>query len=106
MSDQPTKKRLPRKALPAGLHRDTLAIREGLPASQWGENSEAQFLTSSFGQPDAATAARRFAEEEEAFTYARFGNPTVTMMERRLAALEAPAAAWARQAACRPSCCC
>ena len=88
MSDQPTKKRLPRKALPAGLHRDTLAIREGLPASQWGENSEALFLTSSFVQPDAATAARRFAEEEEAFTYARFGNPTVTMMERRLAALE------------------
>ena len=88
MSDIPTKKRLPRKALPAGLHRDTLAIREGMPASQWGENSEALFLTSSFVQPDAATAARRFAEEEEAFTYARFGNPTVTMMERRLAALE------------------
>ena len=88
MSDQPTKKRLPRRILPAGLHRDTLAIREGLPASQWGENSEALFLTSSFVQPDAATAARRFAEEEEAFTYARFGNPTVTMMERRLAALE------------------
>ena len=88
MSDQPTKKRLPRKPLPAGLHRDTLAIREGLPPSQWGENSEALFLTSSFVQPDAATAARRFAEEEEAFTYARFGNPTVMMMERRLAALE------------------
>ncbi len=88
MSDQPPKKRLPRKPLPAGLHRDTLAIREGLPASQWGENSEALFLTSSYVQPVAATAARRFAEEEEAFTYARFGNPTVMMMERRLAALE------------------
>ena len=86
---QPTeKKRLPRKALPAGLHRDTLAVREGLPATQWGENSEALFLTSSYVQPDAATAARRFAEEEEAFTYSRFGNPTVMMMERRLAALE------------------
>ena len=82
------KKRLPRKALPAGLHRDTLAVREGLPATQWGENSEALFLTSSYVQPDAATAARRFAEEEEAFTYSRFGNPTVMMMERRLAALE------------------
>ena len=86
---QPTEKiRLPRKALPAGLHRDTLAVREGLPATQWGENSEALFLTSSYVQPDAATAARRFAEEEEAFTYSRFGNPTVMMMERRLAALE------------------
>ena len=88
MSDQPSKPRLPRKPLPAGLHRDTLAVREGLPATQWGENSEALFLTSSYVQPDAATAARRFAEEEEAFTYSRFGNPTVMMMERRLAALE------------------
>ncbi len=59
-----------------------------MPASQYGENSEALFLTSSFVQPDAATAARRFAEEEEAFTYSRFGNPTVMMLERRLAALE------------------
>ena len=88
MTDPRTKKRLPRKALPAGLRRDTLAVREGLPASQWGENSEALFLTSSYVQPDAATAARRFAEEEEAFTYSRFSNPTVMMMERRLAALE------------------
>jgi O-succinylhomoserine sulfhydrylase len=88
MTDNATKKRLPRKALPPGLHRDTLAVREGMPASQYGENSEALYLTSSYVQPDAATAARRFAEEEEAFTYSRFGNPTVMMMERRLAALE------------------
>ena len=70
------------------LHADTLAVREGLPPSAWGENSEALFLTSSFVHPDAATAARRFANEEEAFVYSRFGNPTVMMMERRLAALE------------------
>jgi O-succinylhomoserine sulfhydrylase len=50
--------------------------------------SEALYLTSSFVHPDAATAARRFANEEEAFVYSRFSNPTVTMMERRLAALE------------------
>ena len=88
MSDPSSKTRLPRKPLPAGLRPDTLAVREGLPPSAWGENSEALFLTSSFVQPDAATAARRFAEQEEAFTYSRFGNPTVMMMERRLAALE------------------
>lgn len=82
------KKRLPSSGLPEGLHPETLAVREGLPRSQWGENSEAMYLTSSFVQPDAATAARRFAEEEESFTYSRFGNPTVMMMERRLAALE------------------
>jgi len=80
--------RIPRVDLPEGLRLDTLAVREGLPPSAWGENSEALFLTSSFVQPDAATAAARFANEEEAFIYSRFTNPTVTMMERRLAALE------------------
>ena len=79
---------IPRVDLPAGARLDTLAVREGLPASQWGENSEALFLTSSFVHPDAATAAARFANEEEAFVYSRFTNPTVMMMERRLAALE------------------
>jgi len=83
-----TQKRLPRTTLPPGVRLDTLAVREGLPPSQWGENSEALFVTSSFVHPDAATAAARFANEEEAFVYSRFSNPTVTMMERRLAALE------------------
>jgi O-succinylhomoserine sulfhydrylase len=81
-------KRIPRVDLPADVHLDTLAVREGLPPSAWGENSEALFLTSSFRQPDAATAAARFANEEEAFIYSRFTNPTVMMFERRLAALE------------------
>ena len=84
MSDR----KIPRVALPEGVRLDTLAVREGLPPSAWGENSEALFLTSSFVHPDARTAAARFANEEEAFVYTRFSNPTVTMMERRLAALE------------------
>ena len=79
---------IPKKDLPADARLDTLAVREGLPATPWGENSEALFITSSFNHPDAATAARRFANEEDAFVYSRFSNPTVTMMERRLAALE------------------
>ncbi len=83
-----TDKRIPRVSLPPDARLDTLAVREGLPRTSWGENSEALFLTSSFVQPDAATAAARFANEEEAFIYSRFSNPTVTMMERRLAALE------------------
>ncbi len=81
-------KKIPRIALPADARLDTLAVREGLPPSQWGENSEALYLTSSFVHPDAATAAARFANEEEAFVYSRFSNPTVMMLERRLAALE------------------
>jgi O-succinylhomoserine sulfhydrylase len=86
-------KKLPRVSLPTGTRLDTLAVREGLPPSRWGENSEALYLTSSFVHPDAATAAARFANEEEAFVYSRFSNPTVTMMERRLAALEGAEAA-------------
>ena len=81
-------KKIPRVALPADVRPDTLAVREGLPRTQWGENSEALFMTSSFVQPNAATAAGRFANEEEAFTYSRFTNPTVMMLERRLAAME------------------
>jgi O-succinylhomoserine sulfhydrylase len=81
-------KKIPRVDLPPGVRLDTLAVREGLPNSPWGENSEALFLTSSFVHPDAATAAARFANEEEAFVYTRFTNPTVMMMERRLAAME------------------
>jgi len=83
-----TGKKIPQVELPADVRLDTLAVRQGLPPSQWGENSEALFLTSSFVQPDAASAAARFANEEEAFIYSRFTNPTVTMFERRLAALE------------------
>jgi O-succinylhomoserine sulfhydrylase len=86
-------KKLPTTKLPADARLDTLAVREGLPPSQWGENSEALYLTSSFVHPDAATAAARFANEEEAFVYSRFSNPTVAMMERRLAALEGSEAA-------------
>ncbi|HEX6362397.1 MAG TPA: O-succinylhomoserine sulfhydrylase [Albitalea sp.] len=86
MNDDP--KKIPRVDLPADARLDTLAVREGLPRTPWGENSEALFLTSSFVHPNAATAAARFANEEEAFVYSRFSNPTVTMMERRLAALE------------------
>ncbi|MEY8689173.1 MAG: O-succinylhomoserine sulfhydrylase [Leptothrix sp. (in: b-proteobacteria)] len=80
--------RLPRLDFGADVRPETLAVREGLPATPWGENSEALFLSSSFVHPDAATAAARFAQEEEAFVYSRFTNPTTMMMERRLAALE------------------
>ena len=76
------------KKLPANLHRDTLAVRAAVDKSQYGENSEALYLTSSFVQPDAATAVRRFANEEEGYIYSRFTNPTVASMEQRLAALE------------------
>ncbi|MDD4943941.1 O-succinylhomoserine sulfhydrylase [Rhodoferax sp.] len=84
-----------KKKLPEGLHRDTLAVRAGIAPSQYGENSEALYLTSSFLQPDAETARKRFANEEDGYTYSRVGNPTVTCMEQRLAALEGTESAMA-----------
>lgn len=74
--------------LPDNLHIDTLAVRAAVDRSQYGENSEAMYLTSGYVQPDAETAARRFAGEEDGYTYARLGNPTVSSFEMRLAALE------------------
>ncbi|MFM2427069.1 MAG: hypothetical protein RL707_895 [Pseudomonadota bacterium] len=74
--------------LPDNLHLDTLAVREAVDKSQYGENSEALYLTSSFTQPDCETAARRFSGEQDGYIYSRFTNPTTDSMERRLAALE------------------
>ena len=81
------------KPLPPGLHPDTLAVRTAVARSQYGENSEALYLTSGYVQPSAEAAARRFAGDEEGYTYGRYGNPTVSSFEQRLAALEGTEAA-------------
>lgn len=69
-------------------HDETLAIRSGIDRSQFGEHSEALYLTSSFVFDNAAQAAARFANAEPGNIYARFTNPTVTAFQERLAALE------------------
>ncbi len=81
------------KPLPPGLHPDTLAVRTAVGRSQYGENSEALYLTSGYVQPSAEAAARRFAGDEDGYTYGRYGNPTVSSFEQRLAALEGTEAA-------------
>lgn len=81
------------RKLPDGLRPETLAVRAAVDKSQYGENSETLYLSSSFTQPDSELAARRFAGEEEGFIYSRFSNPTVASMEMRLAALESMEAA-------------
>jgi O-succinylhomoserine sulfhydrylase len=68
---------------------DTQAIRAGSLQSEFGENSEAIFLTSSYVFDSSAQAAARFAGTEPGNIYSRFTNPTVTMFQDRLAALEA-----------------
>ena len=67
---------------------ETLGVRAGTVRSQFNEHSEALFLTSSFVFGSAAEAAARFNGEQPGPIYARFTNPTVSMMEERLAALE------------------
>ena len=67
---------------------ETLAVRAGIERSQFGEHSEALYLTSSFVFKSAAAAAARFSNQEPGNIYSRFTNPTVTAFEQRLAALE------------------
>jgi len=81
--------------LPPDLHLETLAVRLATDRSQYGENSEALYLTSGYVQPSAEASARRFSGEEEGYTYGRSGNPTVSSFEMRLAALEGSEAAMA-----------
>ncbi|HEX9181667.1 MAG TPA: O-succinylhomoserine sulfhydrylase [Burkholderiales bacterium] len=66
----------------------TLGVRAGQRRTEFQEHSEALFLTSSFVFDSAAQAAARFTGGEEGFVYSRFTNPTVTMFQDRLAALE------------------
>ncbi|WP_420955988.1 O-succinylhomoserine sulfhydrylase [Burkholderia gladioli] len=70
------------------LSLETLAVRAGTLRSEYNEHSEALFLTSSFCFTSAQDAATRFANSEDNYTYSRFTNPTVTMFQDRLAALE------------------
>lgn len=69
-------------------HLETLAVRAGTLTTEFGENSEALFLNSSFRFKNAAQAAARFGGTEPGNIYSRFTNPTVTMFQDKLAALE------------------
>ena len=69
-------------------HPETLSVRAGSEATEFGENSEALFLNSSFRFKNAAQAAARFGGTELGNIYSRFTNPTVTMFQNKLAALE------------------
>ena len=66
----------------------TLGVRAGQARTEFQEHSEALFLTSSFVFKDARQAAARFAGEDEGMVYTRYTNPTVSMLQDRLAALE------------------
>jgi len=69
-------------------HPETLSVRAGNEMTEFGENSEALFLNSSFRFKSAAQAAARFGGTEPGNIYSRFTNPTVSMFQNKLAALE------------------
>ncbi len=66
----------------------TRAVRGGTWRSEQGETSEAMFITSGYSYDDAHTPAARFAGEEPGMTYGRTQNPTVAMLEERIALME------------------
>ncbi|MGB1213225.1 MAG: O-succinylhomoserine sulfhydrylase [Pikeienuella sp.] len=68
----------------------TAMVHAGTRRSQYGELSEALYLTQGFAYPDAETAEARFngLDGDDSFVYARYGNPTVAMFEDRIKTLE------------------
>jgi len=66
----------------------TKLVREGTMRSQFGETSEAMFLTSGYAYPSAEVAAARMSGDADGYVYSRYGNPTNQMLAERLAALE------------------
>ncbi len=74
-------------------HPATRLVHGGTIRTAFGETSEAMFLTQGFVYPTAEAAEARFNGEDPGFVYSRYSNPTVTMFENRIAALEGAEAA-------------
>ena len=75
---------------------ETRLVHSGTLRSQYGETSEALFLTSGYAYNSAEEAEATFKGESTHFQYSRFGNPTVSMFEQRIAEFEGAEAAVAR----------
>src|SRR3546814_12627125 len=69
-------------------HPATRAVRGGTWRSEHGETSEALFLTSGYSYDSAESVAARFSGDEVGMTYSRLQNPTVQMLEERIALIE------------------
>jgi O-succinylhomoserine sulfhydrylase len=95
VTDEPTPDSSTTPERSADWSPDTVAVRAGTQRSDFGETSEALYLTSGFVYGSAAEAAAAFAGESDRYIYSRLGNPTVSMFEERLRKLEGAEAAWA-----------
>ena len=76
------------RSITQNWRQSTRAVRGGTWRSEQGETSEAIFLTSGFSYDDARTPAARFAGQEPGMTYGRTQNPSVQMLEERIALME------------------
>ncbi|MBM3528101.1 MAG: O-succinylhomoserine sulfhydrylase [Alphaproteobacteria bacterium] len=72
---------------------ETRLVQSGILRSQFGETSEALFLTQGYVYDNSAQAEARFKGEDPGYQYSRFANPTVHMFERRIAEFEGAEAA-------------
>jgi O-succinylhomoserine sulfhydrylase len=80
---------IPRPPLdPEELHPESRLIHSGILRSQFGENAEALYLTQGFVYDEAETAEARFSGKDPGFVYSRYANPTLSMFEKRIAAIE------------------
>ncbi|PKQ27092.1 MAG: O-succinylhomoserine sulfhydrylase [Actinobacteria bacterium HGW-Actinobacteria-4] len=80
---------------PRELRPDTLAVTAGVHRTEFDEMSEGLFLTQGYVYPTAAEAEAAFAGEIDRYQYSRYGNPTVTAFQDRLAAIEGAEACFA-----------
>src|SRR5690606_35635610 len=75
-------------AMTQTLRPRTQLVHGGTMRSQFGETSEALFLTSGYVYDSMEAAVKRFTNEEPGFIYSRLSNPTIRMFEERMALLE------------------
>ena len=80
-------------AKPHKYRPETRLVQSGILRSQFGETSEALFLTQGYVYDNSAQAEARFKGEDHGYQYSRFANPTVTMFEQRIAEFEGAEAA-------------
>ena len=83
---------VPAPAAAITLRPDTLAVRAGMHRTHFEEMAEPLFLTQGYVYPNAANAEAAFAGKIDRYQYSRYGNPTVTTFEERLAAIDERAA--------------
>src|ERR1700721_3771015 len=74
---------------PAGYRPETRLVHSGTLRSEFGETSEALFLTQGYVYDSAEQCEARFKGTDPGYIYSRYSNPTIAMFERRMIELEA-----------------